>query len=254
MKLKGLHVSWPLIVAAVVTGLAAYGAYISRPRPVSSLPVTQAGRTQSHPAHPSARKPSTPATPSQVSYERAIRANMFNGPQPPDPKPAAPPVKPQRQIVIPQPPPDPLADAVYAGSATIDGRTTALIESRSTREGEYIFAGGNWHGFDIAEIASDHVSLRVNGANRTLMKSDEVNVVPLSATAAGSAPANGAAAGQPSPLPSGARQDPNASKLQMLMQYKSSMGAASKLLEMQKMEMDSKSVQDKVQSYQLKKL
>jgi hypothetical protein len=180
---------------------------------------------------------------------------MFNAPQPPAPKPAPPPVAPPRQIVVPPPPPDPLADAVYAGSATIDGRTTALIESRATRQGEYVFAEGSWHGLKVTEIARDHVSLSVNGVNRTLMSSDEMNVVPLSASAAGTGPANGQTAGTPSsPSVIAQPSDANAARLQMMMQYRSSMGAASKFLEMRKMEMDMKGAEEKAQAIKIQKL
>jgi hypothetical protein len=50
-------------------------------------------------------------------------------------------------VKVPQAPPDPLSDAVYAESATKDGKTVALIQSRSINTGAYVVSGRRWNGF-----------------------------------------------------------------------------------------------------------
>ena len=263
MKPLGSHFRWPLVIAAAVTGLAAYGMYIARPKPIIPAQSQKTSVKRAHAsskthgqqhAEPVAAAPTEQASLSQAIYERAIRENMFNAPAPAEPKPAAPPARPPVVIVTPPPAPDPLADAVYAGSATVNGKTTALIESRSTHQGEYVFAGGSWQGHKVVAIAPDQITLSVNNADRTLMASDEVNVVPLSASAAGTAPSGSNSASAPQVPTPGAPTDPGAARMQMKLMYKSAMDSAKQMLQMRGAEMDLKNAQDKVQSLEYKKL
>ncbi len=94
-----------------------------------------------------------------------------------------------RPIVPPIPQPDPLADAIYSGSVTVDGKTMALIESRSSRQGQYVAAGDRWQNLEILAITPASITMSVNGAQRALAVSDALNVVPLARGATGSGPA-----------------------------------------------------------------
>jgi hypothetical protein len=115
-----------------------------------------------------------------------VREDMFGGPKPPDALIDAPRAQPAMQQTVPPPaPPDPIADAVYAGSMTVHGETSALIESRSTREGGYVAPGGMWQGIPVIAVSPGSVTLEVNGVERTLPISDTINVVQLSASAPG---------------------------------------------------------------------
>ena len=69
------------------------------------------------------------------TYVKSIRPYMFSAPGPPAaPAPAVVKTKP---VVLapptPEPPPDPLADFVYTGAVTIDGKRYALLENKKTR-------------------------------------------------------------------------------------------------------------------------
>jgi hypothetical protein len=117
-----------------------------------------------------------------------------------------------------------------------------------------VFVGGSWQGHKVIEVAADHVLLIVNGVNRTLMASDEVNLVPLTASAPGSV-ANGQPTG-PAQTSSGStpQSDAKSSRMEMIMRYKSTMDAAKQTLELSNVELDLKRAQDKVQSLSYKKL
>lgn len=136
---------------------------------------------------------STPSRLTARSYGSSIREGLFSAPQPKaDPAPVVPTVRAQTAVVPPAAPVDPLGDAEYSGSITVDGKTTALIQSRSTREGDYVAAGGQWHGLRIVSVTPQSLTVMVNGGPRTLPVSDSFNLVPLSASAVG---------GQPSGVP-----------------------------------------------------
>lgn len=200
-----LHISILPAGLLAVLGLAAYGTYLAVPRSGPIRATAAAALHRRSLVHgPAARVASASATAatgesllpgrSEAGYGQAIRQNLFSAPQPAPPRPPAPPEKPAPAAVVPPaPPPDPLADAVYAGSVTVDGRTMALIENRSSHEGEYVVAGGQWRGFEVQSTAPGQVTLMVNGAPRTLIVSDALNVVPLSSSAPGGEGAGAAA-------------------------------------------------------------
>ena len=79
--------------------------------------------------------------------------------------------------------PDPLADYAYAGTVTVDGETSALIEQRTSREGWYVRGGDAWKNYRILAVNEREVTVEVNGETRTLTKTDAVDVVPLAANA-----------------------------------------------------------------------
>ena len=187
------HVFWLLCVVGAVA-LAAYGTYakvsnavlpsrnVLRPSSPSTAALTRTG--------PSLSQSSRPAL---TTYKQTIRDSMFAAPQPtnhapPPDKPAPPSPAPPVPSVSPT---DPLTDALYAGSVTVNGKTMALIENRSTKEGVYVDVGGEWQGYRIVAVSADEISLSVSGTIRRLSKSDANNVVPLSAGAPGSTSTGG---------------------------------------------------------------
>ena len=133
--------------------------------------------------------------PALATYKQAIRESMFAAPQPTRRKPAPhkPTLPPSAPHVPSVPPTDPLADAVYAGSVTIDGKTLALIENKSSKEGVYVDEDGQWQGYRIVAVSPSKVSLSVNGTIRSLSRSDTNNIVPLSASASRDTPTGGRA-------------------------------------------------------------
>ncbi len=176
---------WVLGVAGSVL-IATYAAYALVPK--SLAPIHSAAR----PPRPSTEISAVAPCPSRStlpSYS-TIGGSLFTPPQP-----VIRTVLAQKATVVPIPqvpfvaPYDPLADAVYSGSITMDGRTMALIESRTTTQGTYVDQDGEWHAFKALSISPDEVVLSINGTTRRLAKSDTINVVPLSANASGLGPA-----------------------------------------------------------------
>jgi len=115
-----------------------------------------------------------------------IRADLFHGPSMPEPN--APPVRMPLPTVTSIASTsllevDPLADAVFVGSVTVNGQTLALIESRSTHDGEYVAVGGDWHGLEVTAISHDNVAFGASGGNRRLAVSDFFTVTPLNSSA-----------------------------------------------------------------------
>ncbi|HLJ57214.1 MAG TPA: hypothetical protein VKT77_19415 [Chthonomonadaceae bacterium] len=98
-------------------------------------------------------------------------------------------------------PDDPFADLAYTGSVTLEGRTLALLENRKTHEGWFVAAGGVWQSFDVGAITADSITLTGNGTSRTLARSTDIGVVPLSADAAGFREAVAAADARDNPPP-----------------------------------------------------
>jgi len=212
--LKRQSIRWPILAGGALTALAAIGAIVMNTHGSSTEPplkpnsanyVAGPERVEKRSASKIARpdtvdkpairdvarsgKSDKPAASSDHSadgayYSHAIRDNLFSAPVPePAPEPA---LKPARVTVkVPQapPPPDPLADAVYAGSVTENGKTAALIQSRSTNVGKYVVPGSRWEGFTVSSVSPKEIELTHNGAHRTLELSDTINVVQLSASA-----------------------------------------------------------------------
>lgn len=175
-----------LLFAVGVIGVVAYQTYAMNlnPKPRVQDATLLAGSGQG--PQGTTRSVPHPSRPVLGSYTRVIRDNLFTAPQP------APP--PENSVVqtpvsavpvppVPSTPPDPLEDAVYSGSYTMGGKTTALIESRSTKQGDYVEEGDEWQGFRILSISPDEVLLSMNGTTRRLVKSDAINLVPLTTDA-----------------------------------------------------------------------
>jgi len=196
--LRPLTINWPIVACGAIAVTAATAAILTLNRgsatdvTLKTVPVNYTTRTTVLPKPAlSVAKTAGPAKPASSAarpvhtdyYARAIRGNLFSAPVPPEPKEAAP--KPAHLAVkVPQiPPPDPLADAVFAGSVTKDGKTAALIQSRATGEGTYVTTGGHWNGFSVSSVSPREIELTRNGTHRTLERSDTINVVQLSASA-----------------------------------------------------------------------
>jgi hypothetical protein len=184
-------IRWPLIVGAGAVGLAAcaaYAAYVKAPH--VTVQQREAAPVESRPAAVSAmtaQAAEPPRNEPRARYADAIREDMFGGTKPLEAPPAQPPAAAPRQIVPgPAPsPPDPTSDAVYAGCMSMHGRTVALIESRTTREGTYVGEGDTWKSLPVVDVSPRAVTFTVNGAERTVPISDAINVVQLSASAPG---------------------------------------------------------------------
>lgn len=210
------------IVALAWTLLGAYGCTNANSDP--RLKTRGAADIRTHAAAPPTSKPAETSLqrPSPDRYAGMISGSLFSAPQPTPimaPKPTAPaPTKP----IVPPPPPasDPLADAVYAGSVTINGRTMALIESRATRRGVYVGAGDQWNGLSIIDVTPQNITFSVEGAPRLLAMSTTINVVPLSGGTGGggTVPAPGASngGGAPQMPPSPSMMQAMPMQLQML--------------------------------------
>jgi hypothetical protein len=185
--LKSLPIRLLLIVGVAATGLAAYGAYVSLPRNAPQVRTVMEVARKAVSTRTTRTRPA-PLPASQAGgnyYGREIRQNLFNAPDPivASAHGVAAGSVVHRFVVPPMPPADPLADTVYAGSVTVDGQTTALIESRSTREGDYVAAGGQWRNFQVVSVSREELTLDVNGVTRSLPVSDTMNIVPLTASA-----------------------------------------------------------------------
>lgn len=138
-------------------------------------------------------------------YAKAARASMFGEPQPPAPKPVPPPPPPKP---APPPPPvevDPFADWAYTGTVSFSGQKMALLENVKSKEGQYLRIGESFMGGQVSEINDSQVTLMAGGKMRQLTKQQNVNLVPLNASAA-----PGGQTGQPGmpPPPGGAPPPP----------------------------------------------
>jgi hypothetical protein len=206
-SMKTSRLYWTLAASASVVGIAAYASYIARPKRAALPAASATYRTVAgirSVAKPGANGGTKPIARARGAYEQAIRSNLFSAPQPivVTAKPV-PPTPAPRIVVPPAPAPDPLADLVYAGSVTVDGKTSALIESRASREGDYVVAGGRWRQFEVVSITPQQLTLMVDGAPRVVVVSDALNVVPLSASAPAAAPAGTPGAEGSAPPPQG---------------------------------------------------
>ena len=182
-------IRWVLAIVTIAA-LAAYAAYVMSTQ--SALSHDSATQAPDHAARsatgPNSAQVGAPVQRALQSYGAAIGNNMFTAPQlnkhagPVTQEPAPHAASPQLPAL---PPSDPLADAVYAGSVTIDGKTMALIESRSTKQGVYVEAGQDRQGFRVLAVSPGEVSVSVSGMTRHLPKSDNINFVPLAANAPG---------------------------------------------------------------------
>jgi hypothetical protein len=176
-------------VAAI--GAAGYGVYALVPKPAlpaqNVSPVSNRSPNRRNlPAGPASRS----SRPVLAHYQQAIQDNLFTAPLPKtqwkSPVTSPPGLSASLAPVPPIPPADPLSDAVYSGSFTVNGQTTALIERRSTREGTYVEEGKEWQGLPIVEISPSEVAFSINGTLRRLPKSEAFNTLPLTADAPGS--------------------------------------------------------------------
>ncbi len=98
---------------------------------------------------------------------------------------AGPPIEVKKPLLqqLPAPPPDPLADYLFTGAVTVDGRTFALLEHRKTKDGVYVAVGDEFHGFTVSGIGVDGVTLIAGGDSRHLVLNDEYRMTPFSADA-----------------------------------------------------------------------
>lgn len=124
--------------------------------------------------------------PSLDFYTKGVRGSLFSAPVPAPPK-AAPVAKLPRVIVPPSKPVfvDPFADWTYAGSVTVGDKKMALLENRTTKEGQYVLEGQPFMGLaNVKSVTDQMVTLVSAGKPTILAKSDAMNVTPLSASAA----------------------------------------------------------------------
>ncbi len=184
--MKRASIGWLLAGMSAAATVAAFAVYFKPPEeriPDDAVKPQLAAWTGSS---NSAKKPAVASEKELTSpyYLHAIRGNMFGRPMP-----AASHTPPAKQslahAIVPHVPaiPDPLADAVYAGSVTRDGKTVALIQSRTKKTGKYIASGSHWNGFTVRSVSPKSIDLVRDGSKRTLERSDRINVVQLNASA-----------------------------------------------------------------------
>ncbi len=169
-----------------------------------AIPTTKATKADSSPVqelHIEAQESKKPAEEalnangrrSLAFYTKSARGTLFSEPLPPEPKPAPPP-PPQ-----PTPPPvrlpeiDPFAGWAYTGTVTINGQKMVLLENATTKEGQYLHIGEVFMGGQVSDISDSNVTIMVGNKPRQMFKSQNYNVVPLSASASG----GGGQPGQP---------------------------------------------------------
>ncbi|MGQ9729740.1 MAG: hypothetical protein ACUVX8_00570, partial [Candidatus Zipacnadales bacterium] len=87
--------------------------------------------------------------------------------------------------------PDPLADLVLTGVIEVDGRLEALLETISTRRGEYVAVDEYFAGFRVVSIEAKSVLLVKDGTEYTLSMGSKELSEPISLSIAVS----------PSPMP-----------------------------------------------------
>jgi hypothetical protein len=151
-------------------------------RPTLSLP--QHDAASSHASRSAGRSKPTADT-VDPEKSRPIRPDLFSAPDPPAEPTRLTAVRSVSPLPLPAPaapePPDPLADYVYNGTVVQDGEITALIEHRTSKQGWYVARGDTWLNYPIVNVSEQAVTVLVDGKERTLPKSDVINLVPLKA-------------------------------------------------------------------------
>ena len=125
------------------------------------------------------------ARPALDYYTRGVRGTMFSAPTPPTPKEQPAPRPPK--IVLPKINPqfvNPFMDWTYAGTVTAGDKKMALLENRTSKEGQYVREGQTFMGATVKNVTDQMVTLVSAGKPYPLAKSDTINVTPLSASAA----------------------------------------------------------------------
>lgn len=225
--LHQLRPAHALLLGAVLLGACAFFLVQSRPNGAQNLPNSEVRKVRRSPAKTvrvalaeratSEDKPAPNARPSVDFYTKGVRAGMFSAPQPPPPKPA--PVVKLPKVIVPPVTPvivNPYADWGYSGTVTAGDKKMALLENRTTKEGQYVQQGQSFMGAEVKSITDQSVTLVSAGKPYTFAKSDEINVTPLTASAAY------LTAPPPQPTP-----DPNAA---MQMQGQMNMGGQGMML------------------------
>jgi len=144
---------------------------------------------------PSARKP-------LEHYLTGVRSDLFSPPAPEvkAPKAAAPLPGPAASPA----PVNPFADYTYAGTVNIGGRTLALVEHRTTRQGQYLAEGDSFLGGQVTQVGERSITIQVAGVPQMLAKSDNFSLTPLDKPAAyltAAPPGQPGAPGQPGMMP-----------------------------------------------------
>jgi hypothetical protein len=130
-----------------------------------------------------APKTTEPTRPSIDFYTKGVRGTMFSAPVPPKPKEPAPPKLVKVPGIKPAPV-NPFLDWNYAGSVTAGDKKLALLENRTTKEGQYVREGQTFMGAQVKSVTDQLVTLTSAGKPYPIAKSDEMNTTPLSASAA----------------------------------------------------------------------
>ena len=123
--------------------------------------------------------------PSLDFYTHGVRDSMFSAPQPPKVKEA--PASKQARVIVPKVNPafiNPFADWSYAGTVTAGDKKMALLENRMSKEGQYVTPGKKFMGAEVKTVTDQMVTVVSAGKPYTFAKSDEIDVTPLSASAA----------------------------------------------------------------------
>ncbi|HSV72240.1 MAG TPA: hypothetical protein VLH79_00575 [Chthonomonadales bacterium] len=154
-------------------------------------------------------EPAPPARRPLDHYLASVRGSLFS--------PAAPPVRAAPAAAVqPLPAPaaapvNPFADYTYAGSVNLGGRALALVEHRTTRQGQYLAQGDSFMGGEVSQVGERSITIQVAGTAHILSKSDSFSLTPLdrpaaflTAPAPGQAGAPGQPGGPPGMTPGGA--------------------------------------------------
>jgi len=132
-----------------------------------------------------AAKPKDTARPSLEFYTRGVRESLFSAPQPPKAR-EVPAPKPPKVIVPPVSPVpiNPFADWTYSGTVTAGDKKLALLENRTSKMGQFVHEGQEFMGAKVKSVTDQMVTVVAVGKPYLLAKSDNINVTPLSASAA----------------------------------------------------------------------
>jgi hypothetical protein len=118
-------------------------------------------------------------------YTKGVRDSMFSAPQPPKVKEiAVPKPKPRPPVKVPPVIVNPFADWTYSGTVSMGDEKMALLENRTSKDGEYIKEGDNFMGAKVSAVTDQMVTLTSAGKPYMLAKADTINVTPLDKSAA----------------------------------------------------------------------
>jgi hypothetical protein len=175
-----------LLTALAGLGLLAYGSYVLGQNSRRPLPLP----TETHQAPALASKRSAPSSERPEVMTRSadglsIRTGLFSPPDPPAEPPRTAPAPPKEIPRAPTPPVvaadtvDPLADYVYNAVMTADGERIGVIEHRKSKQGWLVKEGETWLNYHIISVTDKQIKILADGQERSLLRSDAINLVPL---------------------------------------------------------------------------